>query len=144
MTAVCLDTSAYSAFKRGDAEVRSYLERADRILVPTVVLGELRAGFASGSRQAQNLRDLSQFLAIPGCEIAVIDEGVSRRYADTDKRHMDRRSGTRYRERGSHSGSSFLLRADPAASSLKRVQPLAQADNVSYHDSRKNSAGDTA
>ena len=82
MTAICLDTSAYSAFKRGDDEVRSYLERADRILVPTVVLGELRAGFASGSCQAQNLLDLSQFLAIPGCEIAVIDEGVSKRYAD--------------------------------------------------------------
>lgn len=43
MTAVCLDTSAYSAFKRGDDDVRSYLERADRILVPTVVLGELSA-----------------------------------------------------------------------------------------------------
>lgn len=82
MTALCLDTSAYSALKRGDREVHACLERADRILVPTIVLGELRAGFAAGGRRAQNLAELAEFLAVPGCEVAVIDDAVSQRYAD--------------------------------------------------------------
>ena len=82
MTDLCLDTSAYCALKRGDDEVYIYLERADRILVPTIVLGELRAGFAGGGRRTQNLLELSEFLSLPGCEIAMIDEAVSRRYAD--------------------------------------------------------------
>ena len=82
ITRLCLDTSAYSALKRRDDEVCEYIECADRILVPTIVLGELRAGFAAGGRQKRNLLELSEFLSLPGCEIVMIDEAVSRRYAD--------------------------------------------------------------
>ena len=45
MTRIMLDTNAYSAFKRGDEKTIRLLSRADQILVPTPVLGELRSGF---------------------------------------------------------------------------------------------------
>ena len=51
MTRLCLDTSAYSHFRRGDTRVIDLVDRAERIGMPCVVLGELRAGFTQGSRR---------------------------------------------------------------------------------------------
>jgi len=47
---VCLDTNAYSDLRRGDTHVREILERADEVLVPAIVVGELKLGFLRGSR----------------------------------------------------------------------------------------------
>lgn len=44
---------------------RDWLSAAGQVLVPSVVLGELRSGFRRGSREAVNLRQLEQFLAKP-------------------------------------------------------------------------------
>ena len=82
MTSLCLDTSAYSAFKRGDPAITKLLEQADSIALPTVVLGELHAGFAAGNRRAANEQELAQFLKLPGCEVAAITAQTARRYAD--------------------------------------------------------------
>jgi tRNA(fMet)-specific endonuclease VapC len=57
-----LDTSAYSAFKRGHEAVVDLVRRSERILLSTVVAGELIAGFRAGSRCEQNLRELRDFL----------------------------------------------------------------------------------
>lgn len=43
---LCIDTNAYAAFKRGHRQIVGLLEAADELLVPTIVLGELYAGFA--------------------------------------------------------------------------------------------------
>ncbi len=51
---LCVDTSAYSQFKRGEATVVEILDRAERVFVPAVVLGELRTGLALGSRVRDN------------------------------------------------------------------------------------------
>ena len=48
MRRILLDTSAYSAFKRGHDDIRTILQEADDITVTPVVLGELYAGFARG------------------------------------------------------------------------------------------------
>ena len=40
MTRVCLDTSAYSNYRRGQSAVVDEIDRADWIGVPCVVLGE--------------------------------------------------------------------------------------------------------
>jgi tRNA(fMet)-specific endonuclease VapC len=41
------------------------LDRAEWVGVPVIVIGELCAGFAKGSRFEKNLRELDEFLALP-------------------------------------------------------------------------------
>ena len=77
MTAVAIDTNAYAAFRKGDADAIEVLTMVDHIVVPTVVLGELHAGFALGKRTATNERDLARFLASPRVEVRAVDERTS-------------------------------------------------------------------
>lgn len=79
---LCLDTSAYSAFKRGDETVLRILRRAAEIVLPAVALGELRAGFRAGTRERRNLEELEAFLDSPRVGTASIDEETAIRYAD--------------------------------------------------------------
>jgi tRNA(fMet)-specific endonuclease VapC len=92
MTALCLDTSAYSHFKRGDEPAVEALARARRVAVPVVVLGELRAGFAAGARAAANERELRAFLDNPSVEVLDVDEPASIIYAEIIQQL--RRAGT--------------------------------------------------
>ena len=82
MSRYCIDTSAYSRFKRGAAEVSALLDRAEWIGVPAIVLGELRAGFRQGSHRARNEQELETFLANPAVEVIAVDGDVSEHYAD--------------------------------------------------------------
>lgn len=70
---LCLDTNAYSSLMRGNAEIRKILETADELIVPTVVLGELYAGFAAGGRQAENQSRLERFVRTPGTRVGSVD-----------------------------------------------------------------------
>ncbi|HEY3567135.1 MAG TPA: hypothetical protein VGP73_04305 [Thermoanaerobaculia bacterium] len=45
MSRYCLDTSAYSHFKRGDPAVVDLIDRADWLGLPSIALGELWIGF---------------------------------------------------------------------------------------------------
>jgi predicted nucleic acid-binding protein len=65
MRVIAIDTNAYTAFKRGDPPIVSVLEHAAEIVVSAVVLGELLAGFAAGSRQSENRAELTRFLDSP-------------------------------------------------------------------------------
>ncbi len=78
---VMLDTSAYSAFLRGNEEAAQALREADEIYLNPVVLGELYAGFAKGGREKKNRDILREFLASPRVQVAVIDEETAERYA---------------------------------------------------------------
>ena len=78
---VMLDTSAYSAYLRGNAEVKQVLQEADVIYLNPVVLGELFAGFAHGGREKKNRDILREFLASPRVQVAVIDEETAERYS---------------------------------------------------------------
>jgi len=77
---ICLDTNGYSAYMKGDPAVRSALEEADAVLVPSVVIGELCAGFAAGTRYRRNLDELKEFLDAPGIEEAHTSFAVAERY----------------------------------------------------------------
>ena len=77
-----LDTSAYSHFMRGDAEVIELIDTAEWIGVPAIVLGELWAGFLRGKRFQQNDRELREFLANPAVAEIEITSPISRAYAD--------------------------------------------------------------
>lgn len=83
MSRVMLDTSAYSAFKRGDSAVTEALAHADQILLPVIVLGELWAGFRGGSREEENNRELEAFLESPRVMVHPLGEDVARYFAHT-------------------------------------------------------------
>lgn len=72
---ICLDTSAYSALRRGDETAIDALAAATVILVPVVVLGELEAGFRAGARYASNAAELRSFLERP--DIVVVPAEVA-------------------------------------------------------------------
>lgn len=77
---VCLDTNAYTALKRGAASVTAILESAEEVLVPAIVLGELLAGFQTGSRAERNADELEEFLRRPGVLVVDVDRRVAERY----------------------------------------------------------------
>lgn len=62
MRPIAIDTNAYTAFKRGDANVIAVLQHAPSILVCVTVLGELLGGFAAGNREQTNRSELTQFI----------------------------------------------------------------------------------
>ena len=75
-----LDTSAYSHFRRGHAGVVDALSRAERVLVPVTVLGELEAAFELGSRARDNRRTLDDWLAEPFVDLIDTTASVARHY----------------------------------------------------------------
>ena len=77
---LCFDTNAYSALMRGHDIVREILEKVDSLIMPTVVLGELHAGFAAGNRKVENEQKLQAFLATPGTRVAPIGQETAERY----------------------------------------------------------------
>jgi len=64
-----LDTNAYSAFCRGDEKAIQLLEEAERLIVPSIVAGELISGFLRGSRWDANWSDFKLFLTQPGVSL---------------------------------------------------------------------------
>jgi len=78
---LALDTNRYSDLCRDVGGVADTLEQAEHIYVPFVVLGELQAGFAVGSRGPLNERVLRRFLMKEGVEILFADEPTTQQYA---------------------------------------------------------------
>ena len=78
---VALDTNRYVDLCRGSAETVTLLEEAETILVPFVVVGELRAGFAHGRRQAENERVLRRFLLKDDVRVLFADDQTTHHYA---------------------------------------------------------------
>ncbi|HKZ56438.1 MAG: twitching motility protein PilT [Nitrospirae bacterium GWA2_42_11] len=78
---IILDTSAYSAFLRGNALIKSEIQQADQIALNPIILGELLAGFSMGTKEINNRATLQEFLSSPRVNIMEIDEGTSERYA---------------------------------------------------------------
>jgi predicted nucleic acid-binding protein len=79
---VCLDTSAYSAFKRGHPGVIEELQLAAEIILNPVVLGELLSGFRAGDRYGQNQAELEQFLRSPRVLVLGLDAETALRYSE--------------------------------------------------------------
>ncbi len=73
MSRYCLDTVAYIHFKRGEERVTDLLDRAEWIGVPVIVIGELWAGFAKGTKRRRNVDELERFLASPLVETLPVD-----------------------------------------------------------------------
>ena len=78
---VALDTNRYVDLCKSVIDTVSLLEEAEAILLPFVVLGELRAGFAHGRRQAENERVLRRFLMKDGVHVLFADDQTTHHYA---------------------------------------------------------------
>jgi tRNA(fMet)-specific endonuclease VapC len=65
---VLLDTNAYSALMRGLPSVVGKVRNAEKVLLSTIVIGELLYGFRYGRRFEENLDILQRFLEHPYVE----------------------------------------------------------------------------
>lgn len=72
---VLVDTNAYAAFKGGDPETVDVLRMADEIHLSVIVLGELLAGFAAGTQERRNRRELAAFMDSPRVICPLRDPG---------------------------------------------------------------------
>ena len=82
MSRICVDTSAYSHFRRGHEPAVSALTGAKSVFVPAIVVGELRAGFRIGRHRKENDRVLGEFLAASVVEVLDVDAEAAEIYAD--------------------------------------------------------------
>ena len=82
MSRYCLDTSAYSHFKRGHSPAVAAIDRAGWIGVPSIVIGELWMGFLLGKRPERNQAELEEFLRHPVVEEVLVDGEIGRLYAE--------------------------------------------------------------
>ena len=75
-----LDTNALSAWADGDAGIEAPLRSTDRLVVPSVVLGE----YFFGIRQSRHRRRYEDWLTrfLPETEIATITSATADSYAD--------------------------------------------------------------
>ena len=78
---VALDTNRYVDLCKGLAGTVALLEEAETVALPFVVLGELRAGFAHGRRQAENERILRRFMLKTGVRVLFADDQTTYHYA---------------------------------------------------------------
>ncbi|HET7502301.1 MAG TPA: type II toxin-antitoxin system VapC family toxin [Kofleriaceae bacterium] len=78
---LAIDTNRYRDLCDGKRDVVERLETAEAIFVPFVVLSELRAGFAAGTKGRANERALHRFLAQAGVEVLHTTDATTRSYA---------------------------------------------------------------
>ena len=82
MSALALDTNVYSAFMRGVPAAVSALRAAHEIHLPLIVLGEVLAGFAAGTRSEANHQELARFMGSSRVSVLNPDERTARHYAE--------------------------------------------------------------
>ena len=76
-----LDTGAYAALMRGDPLIAERVRRAERILLPAVVVGELAFAFRCGGRARERAAALEQFLENPHVELVPVTAVTADRFA---------------------------------------------------------------
>lgn len=82
MKRLCLDTTAYSFFRREHPEAVRLIRSATEVLVPVIAVGELRSGFRIGRMEAENEAKLAAFLREPVVRLLEVDDEATHRYAD--------------------------------------------------------------
>jgi tRNA(fMet)-specific endonuclease VapC len=81
LKSLALDTNAYGALIKGDVRAAQLIEEAEQIALPSVVLGELKAGFEYGARRQQNMEQLEQFITELELMILSVDVETTAFYA---------------------------------------------------------------
>ncbi len=78
---LALDTNSYCDLVTGDAVVAEVTETALAVYLPFVVVAELRAGFATGRREAENEKILRRFLHKDDVHVLFADDQTTHHYA---------------------------------------------------------------
>lgn len=78
---VLLDTSAYSALRRGNQEVLNVVQHTDRIVFTPIVIGELLAGFRKGHQTERNEAELARMLESARVSVVEISRTTAECYA---------------------------------------------------------------
>lgn len=78
---ILIDSNRYRDFCEGRPDAVAVIQQADEIGLPAIVLGELRAGFACGTRGLANEAQLNRFLNSPRVRILPVDEDTTHHYA---------------------------------------------------------------
>ena len=81
MKKILLDTNIYAAFKQYREDVVEILQHVDYIAINSIVFGELLAGFKGGNREAQNRKELDEFLDSPRVDQIAINDETAEYYA---------------------------------------------------------------
>ena len=76
-----LDTNRLTDLFKGDAELAMFLGTCDEVLIPFVVLAEMKAGFYGGTRQMQNETLLASLLARETVTVLFSDRETVEQYA---------------------------------------------------------------
>lgn len=75
---LALDTNRYRDLSKGVSDVLQVLERAEAILIPFVVVAELRAGFSVGTKGRANESVLQAFLTKHGVHVLYASDTTTR------------------------------------------------------------------
>jgi tRNA(fMet)-specific endonuclease VapC len=67
---------------RGEPEIVEFIDGAEWIGIPSIVLGELHSGFLAGRHTARNEDELDRFLRHPVVSVLEVDDDVARIYAE--------------------------------------------------------------
>jgi len=78
---VVLDTNAYSDWRRA-GRWHQWISKADSVLLPATVLGELFHGFRKGSDFAKNAFSLDAFLAEPQVDLLPVGRLTAEIYGE--------------------------------------------------------------
>lgn len=79
---IAIDTNRLADLFRADSMAVMTTRQVTEVFVPIIVVGELEAGCAHGTRLAQNLAVLDRFLAKPGVQILFPGRETARVYAN--------------------------------------------------------------
>lgn len=79
---ILVDSNRYRDFCEGIPEVVDIFRRAIEIHIPFVVVAELRAGFACGTKSLENERILTRFLHRPRVNLLLATDDTTRHYAN--------------------------------------------------------------
>lgn len=78
---LAVDTNAYTAFCKGTSAAIDAIQTADEIILPLMVVAELRSGFSAGRKGDENEKILQRFLNSKRVTIKNPDEGTTFIYA---------------------------------------------------------------
>ena len=78
---LALDSNRYTDLCRGIEDTVRLVSTAEAVFLPFVVVAELRAGFAFGSRSSENERVLRRFLLKEGIGVLFADDQTTHHYA---------------------------------------------------------------
>ncbi len=88
---IVLDTNAYSDWVR-NGRWHEVITTASEVMIPSIVLGELRYGFRGSKLHDKNEKTLVRFLKYPAVNVLEVGEATSKVYAHL--KHFLRSAGT--------------------------------------------------